>query len=147
RRGHRGWRGDQAHEIRQATGRARQLFEQRSLLFQDLAARTGSNETTAWWIGRGSDADDQRARAGMRIDNARARTRATLIVQDLEPFAIIQLAQRVDGDALETPHVYFRTMTERRVFEGHSKALGSGFILERFSFECGAQWRGETTPA
>ena len=83
----------------------------------------------------------------MCVNDPRARTRAALIVQDLEPFAIIQLAQRIDGDALETPHVFFRTMTERRVFEGHSKALGSGFILERFSFECGAQWRGETAPA
>ncbi len=99
RRGHRGGRGDQANQVWQAASRAGQFFEQGALLLEDLFARTWPDKAGARWIRGGPYAYYERARTGMRVDHPSASARAGLIVEDLQPFAVVQCPQRVDRDA------------------------------------------------
>ena len=131
----------------QAARRAGQLFEQRPLLFEDLASRARTDETRARRIRRGADADDQAARARMGIDDPRAGARSTLLVQDFEPFAVVERAQRLGRHALEAPGVLFAAARHRRIFEGHGQALGTRLVLLGFGLQRGAQRCGEAAPA
>ena len=74
----------------------------------------GRTKPAAGRIGRRAHADDQRTRTGMRVDDACAGARAALIVEDLEPLAVVQGAQRFDGDALQAPDVLFAAVRQRR---------------------------------
>src|SRR5262249_43229064 len=127
--------------------RARQLFEQRPLLFQDLAPRTWANEARARRIGRGAHTHDHAASAGVGVDHPRTGARATLLVEHFQPLAVVQLTQCFGGDALDAPEVSLTAVTERGVLEGDRKPLRARFVLARFGLERGAQWRREASPA
>src|ERR1700732_4626728 len=83
----------------------------------------------------------------MRVYDPRAGTHAPFVVETLEPFAIVQGAQRVDGHALQAPDILFATVGEGGVLEGHGQALRSGLVLASFGLQGRAQRSGEPAPA
>ena len=83
----------------------------------------------------------------MRVDDARRGTRVAFIVENFEPFAVVQGPQRLDGYALEAPHVLLATMGKGGLFEGHRQTLGAGFVLARFRFQGSTQRGSEPAPA
>jgi hypothetical protein len=83
----------------------------------------------------------------MRVDHPSAGARAAFVVEDLEPFAVVQRPQRVGAHAFEAPHVLFATVGQRRLFERHGQALGTRLVLAGFGLERRAQRGGESTPA
>jgi len=70
-----------------------------------------------------------------------------VLVEDLQPFAIVQRAQRLHRDALQPPDVLFTTMRQRRILERDGQPLGARFVLARFGFESRAQRCREAAPA
>ncbi len=50
----------------------------------------------------------------MRDDDARGRARAALIVEDLEPFAVVELTQRLGWNTFETPDVFVAAVRRAR---------------------------------
>src|SRR5207302_11515173 len=89
-RRHRSWRRDKADQIGQAARWTCQLVEQRSLLLENLATRTGADKPASGRDGGRSYADKQRTRTRVGIDDARARTRAALLVEHFEPLTVVQ---------------------------------------------------------
>src|SRR5262249_52886149 len=104
-------------------------------------------ETAARRVGGGAHADDERTSARVCVNDARARSRTSLIVQDLEPLTIVERTQRFGGHAFQPPDVLFAAMRERRVLEGDGQPLGTSLVLAGFGLERGAQRRGEAAPA
>jgi len=100
--------------------------------------RARADEARAGWIRRRAHADNERASARVCIDDARARSRTPLVVQYLEPFAVIQGAQRIGGHAFEAPDVFFAAVGERRVFEWNGQPLGAQVVFAGFGFQRGA---------